>query len=103
MTLSLPDQKNPTNLFLEAVFPLLTNNSNADIVCVCATILAPHFAAKAKEKTPAAAAARQRQRPGRAWAVQLFIFSAWEGGVVLFSLSLLYSRQSFAERERERN
>jgi hypothetical protein len=35
--------------------------------------------------------------------VQLFIFSAWEGGVVLFSLSLLYSRQSFAERERERN
>ncbi len=103
MTLSLPDQKNPTNLFLEAVFPLLTNNSNADIVyvCVCVPPFAPHFAAKAKEKTPAAAAAR-RQRPGRAWAVQLFIFSAWEG-VVLFSLSLLYIVvASRLQRERER-
>lgn len=99
MTLSLPDQKNPTNLFLEAVFPLLTNNSNADIVCVCATIFAPHFAAKAKEKTPAAAAAEARTRVGRA---AFYIFGVGRWCCIILSLSLLYSRQSFAEREREK-
>lgn len=72
---------------------------------MCATIFAPHFAAKAKEKTPAAAAAATaaRTRVGRAAFCILGVGEAFaRRGVVLFSLSLLYSRQSFAEREREK-
>lgn len=104
MTLSLPDQKkNPTNLFLEAVFPLLTNNSNADIVYVC---VCHHFCAalcgQGKRENTCSSSSGNGGPDARGPCSFLYSRRGRRWCCIILSLSLLYSRQSFAEREREK-
>lgn len=99
LCLSPTRKKNPTNLFLEAVFPLLTNNSNADIVYVC---VCHHFCAalcgQGKRENTCSSSGGNGGPDARGPCS--FLYSR-RGR--LFSLSLSYIVASRLQRERERN